>query len=345
MEKKEKYGVVLVGCGYIGKIHLEDIYDLEQIELVGVVDVSLENAKKFAQHYGAASYSTNYKDYLYRPNVDIFIIATYTESHVPILLDCIDHGKHVLCEKPLSANMAETRYCVDRIRKSNSKVLVGHILRHSPTYQKIAELVQTGAIGELKVMRVVQNHHALNWNRYSRLLDKTSPIIDCGIHYIDLAQWLSGHRIVQLSGCGTILDSDVHSYNYGMLTMTLDNGAVAYFEAGWSKSISGCNIKEFVGTKGHIKLTMGADRPVQHEEGDLIEWYETETGEYHMINMRREAVKDMRNQFLYLIRMIEEDVPADPSLEDIISSMNAAYAGDRAIREGRTIRIEEPVTC
>lgn len=338
----KKYGVVLVGCGYIGKIHIEDIYNLPEVELIGVVDISEENAKDFARRYGAYSYSTEYRDYLNDPLVDIFIIATYTETHVPILLDCIANGKHVLCEKPMSANMDELIDCVKKIKMTQCKVLVGHILRHSPTYQKVAELVQSGGIGELKVMRVVQNHHALNWKRYQHLLAKTSPIIDCGIHYIDLAQWLSGHKIVQVSGCGTILDPDVASYNYGMLTMTLENGAVAYFEAGWSKSISGCNIKEFIGTKGHIRVTMGADRPVQHEEGDLIEWYESETGEYHMINMRREAVKDMKSQFLYLIRMIEEDVPADPSFDEIISSMNAAYTGDRAIREGRTLRVEPP---
>lgn len=345
MNKKEKYGVVLVGCGYIGKIHIEDIYDLPQIELIGVVDKYEPNAIKFKQHYGALSCSTDYRDYLDDPRVDIFVIATYTETHVPILLDCIAHGKHVLCEKPLADNMEETVSCLKKIEQSDCKVLVGHILRHSPTYRKIAELIRSGAIGDLRVIRIVQNHHALNWQRYSSLLEHTSPIVDCGVHYIDLAQWLSGHKIVSVSGCGTVLDPDVNSYNYGMLTMTLDNGAVAYFEAGWSKSISGSNVKEFIGTKGHIKMTMGADRPVQHEEGDLIQWYDSENEEYHIINMKKELVKDMRSQFLYLIKMIEEDAPADPSPEDILSSMNAAFTGDKAIREGRTIRIEETVTC
>ena len=341
MKHKEKYGVVLVGCGYIGKIHIEDIYDLDCVELIGTVDVSEANAIKFKQRYGALSHSTDYRDYLDDPRVDIVVIATYTESHVPILLDCIAHGKHVLCEKPLSDSLDDTVSCLDAIEKSESKVLVGHILRHSPTYAKIAELIQSGAIGDLRVMRIVQNHHALNWKRYSSLLAHTSPIVDCGVHYIDLAQWLSGKRIVSVSGCGTILDPDVSSYNYGMLTMTLENGAVAFFEAGWSKSISGSNVKEFVGTKGHIKMTMGADRPVQHEEGDLIQWYDATTGEYHMINMKKELVKDMKSQFLYLIKMIEEDAPANPSPEDIISCMKIAFIGDRAIREGKTFTIEE----
>ncbi len=340
MEKKKQYGVVLIGCGYIGEIHIKDIIDLPQLSFIAAVDVLKERAASFAKRYGAKGFSTNYRDYLDDPAADIFIIATYTETHVPILLDCIAHGKHVLCEKPLSDNMTELRECIGAIRASQSKVLVGYILRHSRTYRKVAELIRNGAIGELKVLRVVQNHHTLNWTRYRSILSKTSPIVDCGIHYIDLAQWISGSRIVKVCGCGAKLDEGAARYNYGMLTMTLDNGAVAYFEAGWSKNISGANVKEFVGTKGHIKVTMGADRPVQHEEGDLIEWYDAQTEEYHLINLKREAVKDMRAQFLYLLQMIEEDVPANPSLEEIESSMQIAFAGDRAIQEGVIVEID-----
>ncbi len=340
MKEDKKYGIVLVGCGYIGRIHIEDIYDLPNVSLIGVVDYNLDAALQFEKRYNALSHSTDYREYLDDDRVDIFIIATYTQSHVPILLDAIAHGKHVLCEKPLSDNLADTEACIREIEKSDCKVLIGHILRHSPTYSKIAEIIQNGGIGEPKVMRIVQNHHALNWKRYASLLDHTSPIVDCGIHYIDLAQWLSGQRIIRLSGCGAILEPDVSGYNYGMLTMTLSGGAVAFFEAGWSKSIAGGNVKEFIGTKGRIRMVMGADRPVQHEEGDLIEWYETETEEYHIINMKKELVKDMKSQFLYLIAMIEQNLPANPSYDDVLSSMRAAFAGDLAIREGKTVYLE-----
>ncbi len=341
MNKKEVYGIVLVGCGYIGRIHIEDIYDLPNVSLIGVVDLNEQAALKFEKRYAALSHSTDYRDYLNDDRVDIFIIASYTETHVPILLDAIRHGKHVLCEKPLADNMEDTISCLAEMERYDAKVLIGHILRHSPTYGKIAEIIQNGGIGEPKVMRIVQNHHALNWKRYSSLLKHTSPIVDCGIHYIDLAEWLSGQKIIRLSGCGTILEPDVTGYNYGMLTMTLSGGAVAFFEAGWSKSIAGGNVKEFIGTKGRIRMTMGADRPVQHEEGDLIEWYETETEEYHIINMKKELVKDMKSQFLYLIKMIEEDVPANPTPEEILSSMRAAFAGDEAIREGKTVYLQD----
>ena len=98
------------------------------------------------------------------------IIASYTDSHLPILLECLAHHKHVLCEKPIARTLEEGQAFVEAVQKAPEKVLIAHILRHNRSYQKVRELVQEGAIGELRLLRMVQNHHAMNWSRYCRLL-------------------------------------------------------------------------------------------------------------------------------------------------------------------------------
>lgn len=335
----KQYGVLIVGCGYIGEIHVKDIYYKDEIKIVGAVDINEETARKFAKKYGADSFSTSYQEYLDSDEVDIVIVATYPEAHKQILADCIAHGKHVLCEKPISNTLEGTLECLDLIRNAtHCKVLVGHILRHSPTYLKAYELISSGAIGELKLFRVCQNHHARKWERYGNLLKACPPIVDCGVHYMDVIQWFSGSKITRVSGMGNILDDEAQSYNYGLVTMTLDNGCISYFEAGWSKNIMGGNVKEFVGTKGHISITLDTDRPCRHEEGDLIEYYDTTTENYFTINMHS-GVKNMSGQFDHLIKMIEDDVPSNPSLEDIESSMRVAFACDEAVRLGTTVHL------
>lgn len=335
----KKYGILIIGCGYIGEIHVKDIYYKNNVSIVGAVDINKDTAEKFAKKFNAKSFSTSYLEYLKSDEVDIVIISTYPDAHKQILQDCVLHNKHVLCEKPLSNTLKDTLDCIDIMRNAPvSKVLVGHILRHSPTYLKVKELISEGAIGDLKLFRVCQNHHARNWQRYGNLLNVCPPIVDCGVHYIDVIQWFSGSKVTRVSGMGCIIDDEAQTYNYGLATMTLENGCTSYFEAGWSKNISGSNVKEFVGTKGHITITLDTDRPCRHEEGDLIEHYDDSTQTYYNINMRC-GVKNMVGQFEYLLSMIEENAPSNPSLDDIESSMRVAFACDEAIKTGSTINL------
>ena len=86
---KSTYGVVLVGCGYIGEEHLADIYYRENVRIVAVVDKDIQKASLTARKFGAQEYQTDYKAYLNRADVDIIIIATYVDSHLPIMKDCV----------------------------------------------------------------------------------------------------------------------------------------------------------------------------------------------------------------------------------------------------------------
>ncbi len=101
---KKIYGVVVIGCGYIGCEHLEDIYYRDNVRLVAVVDANEKRAKETAGRYHAAEYGTDYKEFISRQDVDIVIIATYVDSHLTIMEDCVAAGKHVLCEKPVAAS-------------------------------------------------------------------------------------------------------------------------------------------------------------------------------------------------------------------------------------------------
>ena len=167
----KQYGVLLIGCGHIGQQHIEDIYYRDNIRIAGVVDQDPARAAEFARRYGAARFGTDYREFLDDPAVDIVIVASYVDSHLPITRDCLAHGKHVLCEKPIAGSVEDGVEFFDLVRRSSCKVLIAHILRHNRAYNKIAELIAGGAIGQLKTIRMVQNHHAMNWPRYKRLME------------------------------------------------------------------------------------------------------------------------------------------------------------------------------
>lgn len=329
---RKQYGIMLIGCGHIGQQHIEDIYYRDGIRIVAVVDQDLERASGFARRYNARHFGTDYHAFLKDPQLDIVIIATYADSHLSILKDCLAAGLHVLCEKPIANNIADGAAFYRLVRSSHSKVLIAHILRHNRSYQTLARLIQENAIGRLKLMRMVQNHHALNWPRYKRLMEDCPPIVDCGVHYLDIMQWFSGSRVTEVSGFSTKIDADAPQDNYGVINVRLANGCVGYYEAGWSPNTSSQNLKEFIGDQGRLTLTLQEFRQENKEEGDLISLYSSKTGEYRTINVPAKY-KDMYAQLQALIRMIEEDADPIPPLEDAFSAFYTALTAQQAISQ------------
>jgi predicted dehydrogenase len=330
---KKVYNIVMIGCGHMGAAHLDEIYYRDNISIKGVVDLDENKAKLFCRKYGSASYSVDYKKYLDDPEVDIVIISTYASSHLELLKDCIKAGKHVLCEKPITDNLEDGKEFVNLVNNSKTKVLVGHILRHNESYKKIGEMIHSGAIGHPIIMRMVQNHHTVDWKKYLNLIKETSPIIDCGVHYIDVMRWFTNADFVGISGISQRTEPDVpiDKYNYGMITAKLSDGSVAYYEAGWGNSIASSNIKEFIGPKGRISLTYRKDRLTHQEEGDLIEFYKLPEKSYETINIRCDR-KPTAVQLNHLIDMIENNVPAVPKIEDVYQAFYIAIKADEAIK-------------
>ncbi len=330
------YKVALIGCGQMGAVHMDHIYYKENVQVEYVCDKIEERALLFQRKYHAAHAVCDIAPCLEDPAVDIVIIAVYPSQHLSILEQCLAHKKHVLCEKPIAADLASGRRFLEEIRQHpECKVLVGHILRHNATYQKVAALIHEGAIGHPIVMRMAQNHHTMNRSRYLSLMSETSPIIDCGVHYMDVMQWFTQEKITEISGIGARVDDDVpaHTYGYGLVTVKLSGGSIGYYEAGWTNTISANNTKEFVGPKGRIILTYEKDRTANSEEGDLIELYRYPEKTYETINIPGDR-KPCDVQFDYLIKMIEQGAPSVPSLEELEESFSAVIKADAAIKAG-----------
>lgn len=328
------YGVALIGCGQMGAVHLENIYYKDNVKIISVCDKNLEKAEIFKRKYNAQVITDDVDVCIQNKDVDIVICATYPSSHLEVLKKCIKAGKHLICEKPITTNLQDGREFVRLVKENpNIKVLIGHILRHNVTYKKVAEMIKSGAIGSPVIIRMSQNHHTMNWKRYLELIKETSPIIDCGVHYIDVMQWFTGERVLDVNGIGQRTEPDVpeDKYNYGLITVKLSGGSVGYYEAGWANSMSSDNLKEFVGPRGRIKIIYREGRQTHQEEGDLIEYYKYPERTYEMINVVSNR-KPTDSQFDHLVKMIEQNASAEPSIDDVLSSFEIALKADATIR-------------
>lgn len=332
------YGILVIGCGHIGCQHLEDIYFRDDINIVAVVDANIELAKLAAKKYNAKYFSDNYKEFLTNPEIDIVIVATYTDSHLAITKECAQNGKHVLCEKPIATNKQDGDDFIDLINSSNVKIQIAHILRHNETYKKIREIILSGQIGEIELIRMVQNHNTKNWERYCRLLSDCMPAIDCGVHYYDVIRWLTDCEFTEVSGYGAKLDADSPTLNFNVVNFKLNNGCVGYYEVGWGKNLSAESVKEFIGTKGRITLVMQDQRGADSIDGDAIHIFKQDSNEETIVNVKC-AYKNMYAQLKSLINSIENDVEPTPSTFDVKKAFDIALAAKDAITSGTTITL------
>ncbi len=342
---KKSYGVVLIGCGHIGEQHIQEIYDKHEATIIATIDTNIKIAASFASRFEAESYGTDYRPYLEDPRVEIAIIATYTDTHFSILRDCLLHGKHVICEKPIATNLDDAREFVRLVKESHCKVSVSHVLRYNRSYRKIKELIDAGEIGELRMVRMNQSHRAGEeghpWDRFIRLMQDCPPLIDCGVHYADVIQWFAGSPIVAVSGISAKTDDDAPCDNYQVMLMELANGCRGYYEVGWSNNISSNNDKDFIGTKGHITLTMAMNRTDGVADKDRICIYYGDENKPDVIFDYDSVYKDMYGQYLNLIDMIENDAQGVVPIDAVYTSFRTVVLAYEAIKQGKRIIIPD----
>ena len=146
-------------------------------------------------------------------------INTYPETHGAYARAAIEAGCHVFCEKPLAETVEEAQSIVDAARAGNRKLVIGYILRVHPAWVRFIEIART--LGKPLVMRMNLNQqsHGQNWTWHRNLMDSMSPIVDCGVHYVDVMCQMTQARPVRVSAIGARLTDELKPgmYNYGQL--------------------------------------------------------------------------------------------------------------------------------
>ena len=332
----------MIGCGAMGMGHVAAAAEHDRTRLVATVDRLPRVAAAAARRYGADLHFADYRQVLTRSEVEVVVIATWPSSHREIAIACLAAGKHVLLEKPLAPSLPEAEAVVRAVRRTGRKLRVGYILRHNSTYQRAAELISSGSIGFPIAMRMLGGEHVIypdHWRECLKLITETSPIVDCGCHYVDVMRWCTGAEAVRVSGVSCRLDSRVpqDKYDYGIITIAFSDGSTGIYEVGWTHNYREFSEKEFIGPKGRLRMIYAADRTEHHEEGDLIEVYRF-PGKYRQINVPG-VFKPIAREMSDLLDCIEKDLDPRPALDDAMKSLQIVLAGERAIGTGKTTSI------
>lgn len=193
MENKIRWGIL--GPGRIANSFAKDLRLTETSELVAVASRNLSRASEFAKEYNAKYAYGSYEELFNSPDVDVIYIATPHTHHAALAITAMEHGKHVLCEKPIGVNKNEVTRMIAAAQKNKVFLMEALWTRFNPSISKIKELVDSNKIGSIGYLQADFAFFALDREEEGRLLNPAlagGSLLDIGIYPIFLAYLMLG---------------------------------------------------------------------------------------------------------------------------------------------------------
>lgn len=254
----ETVGVGIIGAGSIANLtHIPGYKALpDKARLVAVADVIGDRADAVAAEHKIPMAFDDYRRLLELDEVDIVSICTPPAAHMETTIAALEAGKHVLCEKPMAMTAAEAQKMVDAADRTGKKLAIGFQSRFSDNAQALKRLIDRGELGDIYYGRAVYNRRRgiPSWGMfYSREQNGGGPMIDVGVHVLDLALWLMGNPkpvsvlgsayrkfgnrddVFNRFGPWNHKDYDVEDFAVAMIR--LENGATLNLECSWALNI------------------------------------------------------------------------------------------------------------
>ena len=236
----------IAGTGFIGRVHARSLR-LAGAELVGVASSSPESAAAAAAELGADRAYDSAEALVDDPNVDAVHICTPNHLHLPLAEAALAAGKHVICEKPLAMDAAGAQRLVDAAAGSGLRAAVPFVYRYYPTVREARERVARGQTGALRLLHGTYLQDWLlrpddaNWRVDEDLGGASRAFADIGSHWCDLAEFVSGHRLIRLSARlltavpERVRDADRQAFGSGgdgggLRPVSTEDAAVVQFE-------------------------------------------------------------------------------------------------------------------
>jgi predicted dehydrogenase len=340
--------VMVAGLGNMGLSHALAYHRNPGFEIVGLMNRSKVDLPQELQSYPMY---TEYYEALRGCNAQLVAVCTYTDSHAEYAMAAMDSGAHVFVEKPIATNADEARQVVAKAKQTDRKLMVGYILRQHPSWQLL--IAKARELGGPYVFRLNLNQQSsgTTWDTHKSLMQSTSPIVDCGVHYVDVMCQITDARATQVRGMGARLSDQINPdmYNYGHFQVLFDDGSVGWYEAGWGPMISETAyfVKDIISPGGSVSIVAaekgGSDDIDSHTKVGSLRIHKSNTdaeGNFATEDQLIDIVDEPGHQELcereqeFMLKAINENINLDSHMSDAVQSLCICLAADQSIRSG-----------
>jgi predicted dehydrogenase len=281
LNNTNKLNVAVVGLGSISSCHIEGYRKIPGVEITAFCDINEDRLRLVGDTYGVERRFTSVDAMLKEvPELDAVSVCTWNSEHAPVTIAALNAGKHVLCEKPMSVSAAAAAAMLSAAKKNGRLLMIGFVRRFGNDCRILQDFIEHDSLGEIYYARATylrRNGSPGGWFG-DRSRSGGGPLIDLGVHVIDLSRYLMGnHRPVSIYGAtfqklfdrphvkgargytaagetGKRSPCDVEDLASAMIRF--DNGAVLQVEASFSLNIKKDEESlQFFGARGGAKFS------------------------------------------------------------------------------------------
>lgn len=370
-DERRPIGVGLLGYGFMGKAHSNAYRTLPYVfwpsshvpELVAIAGRSEAGVAEAATRYGFAEYTTDWHELVADDRVEVFDNVGPDAAHVEPTLAAIEHGKHVVCEKPLASTAAEARRLYDAAEAAGVKHLTCFNYRFFPAVRLAWELVHGGEIGEVRQARF---RYSQEWrNDPAAELPSPTGVLDIiGSHAIDQARFLLGEIHAVSGAIGSI--TAARSFRGGPAELDDTVAAIAHHENGVVATIDASLVSP--GRRNHLAWEVNGSKASlawNLEEPNVLRVHRADAGRLrgfteviaceadhplagawwptgHVLGWEHGHV----NMLAHFLAAVAEDVPVEPfgaTFFDGLRAAQVAEAIEEASLSGERVAVQPAV--
>jgi len=359
-----KLRVLVIGLGNMGMSHAKAYTRIDGFEVVAVCERRIAQRELPPELSGAARFS-EFGEALQKTKPDVVAINTWSDTHADYAVQAMEAGAHIFVEKPLADTVEDAELVVAAAKRTGKKLVIGYILRHHPSWTKFIELAKTLGTPLVFRMNLNQQSSGKQWEDHKKLLQSLSPIVDCGVHYLDVMCQITRAKAVRVNALGARLTDGMANvdipkgmYNYGMLQVVFDDGSVGWYEAGWGPMISETAffVKDVIGPKGSVSIVVAEAGNTDTKSADINTHTKTNRILLHHADLaadgslaKKDEVFDTKDEpshddlcereQRYLLRAIRENIDLSDHMSDAVSSLRIALAADLSVRTGKPVEL------
>jgi predicted dehydrogenase len=340
-----KIRVMVAGLGNMGRSHALAYHRDPAFDLVGLVNRSTPTLDPSLTGYAI---TPDFHEALSRLKPDLVCVATYSDSHADYAIAAMEAGADVFVEKPLATTVTDARRVAEVATQLGRKVVVGYILRHHPSWIRL--IAEARALGGPYVFRLNLNQQSSGptWDVHKALMQTTPPIVDCGVHYVDVMCQITDARPVEVRGMGLRLSNEIapDMYNYGHFQVLFEDGSLGWYEAGWGPMMSDTAffVKDVVSPNGAVSIRM----PESARSDDVDTHTKTSMLRIHRVGQPLQDLsmadepghQDLcEREQAFVACVIVENLDLTRHLNDAVQSLAICLAADESVRSGQPVKL------
>ena len=327
-------GMAVLGCGRIGRIHAGNLARHPRAKLVSVFDVANDAARQTATELGVKRAQSVDEVWADR-EVAAVLIATPTDTHVPLITAAVKAGKAVFCEKPIDVDLERARACGRDIAPLRPRLMMGFNRRFDPSFRALGERLHRGEIGRLELVVITSRDPAPPPLAYIR--SSGGLLRDMTIHDFDMARYLAGD-ISQMQAFGAnLVDPKIArlgDIDTCTVSMRAKSGALLQINNS-RRCVYGYDQRiEVFGASGMLHAANQRATSVEHSGAEYMAARDPALNFF--IERYAEAYRAELDAF---VKSVEEDRPMSPDFADGLEALRLAVAAEDSLRTQQFVNL------